>query len=180
MGSVSFEIPDGSSARAEVARYVRKVSLDPVVASNSAPVDGDSQWSGVYFAAHKEGAQVYASITLFGQHQGCVHIKMMSESVWPTAHGVGRSVLAALTPLAEGTDSDSRQWRLEAEHFQGRRQAALAARGHWIRLARPVTLSVGEPVTEVEVVSMSRWRSLDGRLIKTRWDWFASEWAVIA
>lgn len=180
MGSIGLEIPEGSSARAEVARYVRRVSLDPVVASNSAPVDGDTQWSGVYFAAHREADQVYASITLFGQHQGWVHIKMMSETMWPTAHGVGRSVLAALTPLPAGTSSDGRQWRRDAEQFQGRRRAALAARGHWIRLARPVALSAGEPVTEVEVLSMSRWRSLDGRLIKTRWDWFAAEWEVIA
>jgi hypothetical protein len=52
MGSISYAIPCGSTARAEVAKYVRGTRAE-VIASNSAPGDG-CNWGGTYFAAHRE------------------------------------------------------------------------------------------------------------------------------
>jgi len=138
MGSISYAIPHGSSARTEVAKYVRGTRAE-VIASNSAPGDGCG-WGGTYFAAHREDSgQVWASITLFAQHRGDVVIKMMDESMGPTAVGVGATVLAALTHPPEG--EYARQWRREAAHYQQQRSAALAARGQWITLV--VCLSFG-------------------------------------
>jgi hypothetical protein len=64
MGSISYAIPHGSSARAEVAQHVRGTRAE-VIASNSAPGDG-CEWGGTYFAAHREeSGQVWDSISLF-------------------------------------------------------------------------------------------------------------------
>ncbi|WP_133062546.1 DUF6927 domain-containing protein [Mycolicibacterium peregrinum] len=174
MGSISYPIPAGSSARAEVAKYVRQGSSS-VIASNYAPGDG-GEWGGVYFAAHRESSgQVWASITLFGQHRGDVHIKAMSETMRPTAVGCGPRVLRALTEPAES--EDARLWRQEAHRYQQKRRDALAARGHAIVLAQPVTLTNGMVLDTVVVDSLRCWSANDDRLrIRPPWDWFMRDW----
>lgn len=156
MGSISYTLPKGTTARREVADHVRRNGRGTVVASNSAPGDG-GEWGGVYFAAHRlDDGQTWASITLFAQRQGQVFIKMMTESMNPTAVGVGPRVLAALTD----TDSDdAKQWRADAARYQQRRAAALAARGKKITLARPVTLAGGTSVDTVTVGDLRLWKA---------------------
>lgn len=174
MGSISYAIPHRSSARAEVAQHVRGTRAE-VIASNAAPGDG-YDWGGTYFAAHREAnGQVWASITLFAQHRGDVVIKMMDESMGPTALGVGATVLAALT---EPQGEYARQWRQEATHYQQQRAAALAARGHWIILQSPVTLRSGTLIDTVRVDTMRLWTAVSGRRIRPNWDWFMSTWST--
>ncbi|WP_342314755.1 hypothetical protein LIX17_25150 (plasmid) [Mycobacterium avium subsp. hominissuis] len=173
MGSISYAIPYGSSARAEVAQHVRGTRAE-VIASNSAPGDG-CEWTGRYFAAHREASgQVWASITLFAQYRGDVVIKMMDETMGPIAIGVGASVLAA--PQGEY----ARQWRAEAAHYQQKRRDALAARGQWITLGRPVELRNGARVDTVRVETLRLWKAQDGRRIRPHWDWFMAEWTNAA
>ncbi|MBY0285558.1 MAG: hypothetical protein K2X52_00180 [Mycobacteriaceae bacterium] len=175
MGSISYAIPYGSTARAEVARHVRGGRAE-AVASNAAPGDG-CDWGGTYFAAHREAdGQVWASITLFAQSRGDVVIKMMDESMGPTALGVGATVLAALT---EPHGEYARQWREEAAQYQQRRVAALAARGQWITLQSPVTLRSGTRIDTVQVDNLRLWKAASGRRIRPQWDWFMSPWAPI-
>lgn len=175
MGSISFAIPYGSSARAEVAQHVRGTRA-AVIASNSAPGDG-CEWGGTYFAAHREATgQVWASITLFAQYRGDVVIKMMDETMGPTAIGVGASVLAALTDPPES--EYARQWRREAAHYQQQRRAALAARGQWITLGRPVELRSGARIDTVRVETLRLWKSQSGMRIRPHWDWFMAEWTT--
>lgn len=175
MGSISYAIPHGSSARAEVAQHVRGTRAE-VIASNSAPGDG-CDWGGTYFAAHREeSGQVWASITLFAQYRGDVVIKMMDETMGPTAVGVGATVLAALTNPPEG--EYARQWRREAAHYQQQRSAALAARGQWITLATPVTLRSGAHIETVRVENLRLWKAQSGTRIRPHWDWFMAEWTT--
>lgn len=175
MGSISYAIPHGSSARAEVAQHVRGTRAE-VIASNSSPGDG-CEWGGRYFAAHREeSGQVWASITLFAQHRGDVVIKMMDETMGPTAVGVGATVLAALTDPPEG--EYARQWRREAAHYQQRRTAALTAREQWITLATPVELRSGAHVHTVRVENLRLWTTQSGLRIRPRWDWFMAEWTT--
>ncbi|QIV79516.1 DUF6927 domain-containing protein [Mycolicibacterium frederiksbergense] len=174
MGSISYAIPHRSSARAEVAQHVRGTRAE-VIASNSAPGDG-YEWGGTYFAAHREeSGQVWASITLFAQYRGDVVIKMMDETMGPTALGVGATVLAALT---EPEGDYARQWRQEAAHYQQQRAAALAARGRWITLQSPVTLQSGTVIDTVQVDSLRLWTARSGRKIRPNWDWFMSTWST--
>ncbi|WP_141564226.1 DUF6927 domain-containing protein [Mycolicibacterium palauense] len=175
MGSISYAIPRGSSALAEVAQYVRGTRAE-VIASNSAPGDG-CEWGGMYFAAHREeSGQVWASITLFAQHRGDVVIKMMDETMGPTAVGVGATVLAALTDPPEG--EYARQWRREAAHYQQKRAAALAARGQWITLAAPVPLRNGTRIDTVRVETLRLWKAESGLRIRPHWDWFMANWTT--
>lgn len=175
MGSISYPLPDGATARTEVANHVRQNGRGTVVASNSAPGDG-GEWGGVYFAAHRlEDGQTWASITLFAQRKGHVFIKMMTESMNPTAIGVGPRVLAALTD----TDSDdAKQWRADGARYQQRRAAALAARGKKIILAAPITLSGGPSIDTVTVMELRLWKAPWGSRIRPWWDWFMSDWTV--
>lgn len=175
MGSISYAIPPGSTARAEVSKHVRGTRAE-VIASNSAPGDG-YDWGGTYFAAHREDTgQVWASITLFAQHRGDVVIKMMDESMGPTAIGVGATVLKALTEPPDG--EYARQWRCEAARYQQQRSAALAARGQWITLAAPVALRNGMHVDTVRVETLNLWKAQCGTRIRPRWDWFITQWAL--
>lgn len=175
MGSISYTIPARSTARAAVAKYVRQGPSE-VIASNSAPTGG-GDWSGVYYAAHREpDDQVWASITLFTQCRGQVVIKAMSESMGPTAVGVGKRVLTALTaPVGEYAE----QWRAEAADYHRRRDAAMNARGQWIRLATPIKLGSRVELAEVRVVDMRRWQTRSGGFVRPWWDWFLSEWAPL-
>lgn len=177
MGSISYAIPYRSSARGEVAKHVRGTRAE-VIASNSAPGDG-GQWGGTYFAAHRESTgQVWASITLFAQYRGDVVIKMMDESMGPTALGVGATVLAALT---DPPDSEyARRWRREAADYQRRRAAALAARGHWIDLSAPLPLRSGALVDSVHVENLRLWTAPSGLRIRPHWDWFMTGWSPSA
>ena len=179
MGSISFNIPSGSTARAEVAHYVRRTVADEVVlASNYAPGAGE-EWGGVYFAAHRaEDKQVWASITLFAESRGHVFIKMMDESMGPTAHGVGKTVLAALTEPRD--DHYAQDWRAEAREYQAQRQAALAAKGTWINLSRRARLGSGEEFGQAFVEGLLRWRTPAGTLVRPAWDWFTSAWSPAA
>lgn len=175
MGSISYPLPDGSNARTEVANYVRRNGRGTVVASNSAPGDG-GEWGGVYFAAHRlDDGQTWASITLFAQRQGQVIIKMMSESMNPTAVGVGPRVLAALT---ETDSDDAKHWRADGAHYQQRRAAALAARGKKITLATPITLGGGTLINTVTVVDLRLWKAPWGSRIRPWWDWFTTDWTL--
>lgn len=185
MGSISYRIPYGSSAKKEVAKYVREaLPGSEVVASNFAPGDyGGGKWGGwggYYYAAHKmPDGTVWASITAFQQYQGDVVIKLMDETMGPTAIGVGAKVLAALTPLPEDAHEWQRGWREEAQQYQAKRKAALAAKGKTIKLAKPVKLTSGYEIDEVTVESMKLWRS-GGLRIRPGHDWFLREWEVAA
>lgn len=183
MGSISYAIPYGSNARAEVAKYVRENYRGEVVASNFAAGDpGGSKyggWGGTYFTAIRdEDGTVYAGVTLFSQYQGDVVIKALDETVGPTAIGVGPKVLKALTPLPADAHEWQVQWREAAQRYQERRKAAFAAKGKVINLAQPVKLRSGAEVDKVEVVDIRLWRTVHGTRIRPFADWYVSDWTL--
>jgi hypothetical protein len=133
MGSISYQIPYGSSARKEVAKYVRDNFRGEFLVGNFAHGDPGGLkwggWGGYYFAAHRlPDGTVYCSITAFGQDHGDVVIKAMDETVGPTAQGIGKKVLAALTPLSDDAHTWQQDWRREAHNYQEWRQRELAKR----------------------------------------------------
>ena len=184
MGSISYQIPFGSSAKKEVVKYARENYKGELLVSNFAPGDpGGSKygWGGYYFGAHKlSDGQVYASVIAYAQRQGEVVIKAMDESMGPNACGVGSKVLAALTPLPEDAHEWQKGWREAAVNYQAKRKAALAAKGKLIKLAKPVNLNDGSSVQYVEVLSLNRWRKPYGGLIRCGSDWFLSDWEVVS
>lgn len=183
MGSISYQIPPGSSAKKEVVKYARENYQGELLVGNFAAGDYGGLkwggWGGYYFGAHKlPDGSVYASVIAYAQDKGDVVIKAMDETVGPTAVGVGPKVLAALTPLPEDAHEWQKGWRQAAQNYQDKRQAALAAQGKLIKLANPINLSDGSSVQYVEVVSLSRWRRPFGGLIRAGSDWFVSDWEV--
>jgi hypothetical protein len=184
MGSISYRIPYGSSAKAEVAKYVRENFMGEFLVGNFAPGDSGGLkwggWGGYYFGAHRlPDGTVYASVTAFAQDKGDVVIKAMEESMGPTAIGVGAKVLAALTPLPENTHEWQRGWREEAEKYQMQRKAGLAAKGKTIKLAKPMKFTSGLELDTFEVEGLNEWRWA-GRRFRPGQDWFMSEWSVVA
>lgn len=185
MGSISYAIPYGSSARAEVAKYVKESFVGEFVVGNFAAGDyGGAKyggWGGYYFGAHrKNDGEVYASVTAFSQYEGDVVIKAMDESVGPNAIGAGSKVLAALSPLPEDAHEWRKDWRERAQNYQAKRKAALKAarEGSIIQLAEPVKLTRGGEINKVKVEGMRLWRTIHGQQIRPFQDWFMSDWSV--
>ena len=131
MGSISYQIPYGSSLKKEVRDYVKGSFKGEFLCGNFASGDPGGMryggWGGYYFGAHKlDDGTVYASITAFGQYDGDVVIKAMDESMGPTAQGIGKNVLAALTPLPDDAHEWQVNWRQDAKGYQEWHQAQLA------------------------------------------------------
>lgn len=114
MGSWTIPRTPGRAARDEVAAYVRGFDNHDVVAANYAA--GYGRWDAVYFAAlhHAPSRKVYALVVLFAEEGRELWVKVLDETVCPTADGVGPAVLAALTPLDESANQYARQWRADA------------------------------------------------------------------
>ena len=114
MGSSTIPRTRGRTARDEVAAYVRGFDGHEVVAANFAA--GYGEWDEVYFAALRTSTsgQVFALVVLFAEAGRDPWVKLLDETVGPTAAGVGPEVLAALTPLDESASSYARQWRADA------------------------------------------------------------------
>lgn len=186
MGSISYQIPDGSSAKKEVLKYARDNFKGELLVHNFGPGDYGGMkyggWGGYFYGAHKHpDGYVYASVIAFGQYQGDVCIKAMDESMGPGADGASVKVLKALSPLREddGLGNEwAKEWRERAWAYHEKKAAAKAAIGKLIKLDNPVNLSDGSSVQYVEVVDMKLWRKPFGGFIRAGSDWFLRGWEV--
>lgn len=124
MGSISYQIPYGSSAKKEVRKYVAESFNGEFLCGNYGPGDPGGMryggWGGYYYGAHKlPDGSVYCSVTAFGQYQGDVVIKAMDESMGPYACDVSKKVFSKLSPLPEDAPDYQQRWRQNAAQAAG-------------------------------------------------------------
>ena len=186
MGSLSYAIDRSANPREEVRKYVLEVlPADARLLDYSfGPGDGrgDWCWGGVMYAAVEtvdaEGHPMVAmwlALYKVGRCDGWrdLCIKLEDETVGPNFDAPAQRLMRLLTPT---THTYASQWRerVAAGHEARRvgRTKWKAAIGKRVRLHSPLPYGRIGDVTEIVVVSATRWRDAQsGSLLKPPRGW---------
>ena len=184
MGSVGIYVHTDDITRDVVEKYLgenTRPGNEVLYSSWQATGTGrwGDRWSYVLYQAVREVStgEVIAWVTLAGRGDHQVYIKCLTEQCGPgQSSGVPNRLLVLLT---ETSSEYAQQWRAAAHRWPTTRREALRAKGSQIRFAEPLQYSFGE-ATDFRVESLTRLRSLNGRLCRAPREWWLGRWDSVA